>query len=251
MSDRSVHWALTINNPTSSDEETLALARGRGWEVDGQIEKGENGTSHYQLHVNCRSQQRFSAVKKVFPRAHIEKARSVVALKKYVHKEETRVAELPNSDRFVTSQKRLWDLVTSELQHDMCDKRHKIYANTDEPFDEAVFKPLDALDYAVDKLMRQGYHCVESMAVNPAVRAAWSKFWRGAVARALTDRQTDRQSASGSDTQSVTIDINATTDEDDEGSEGSGLQSSDGTEDEDECSTSEGSDDGEGSSQDS
>lgn len=82
MSDRSRYWSLTINNPTQEDEEAIALARQRGWKVEGQKEVGKEGTPHYQLCLDCSQQQRFSAVKKAFPRAHIEAAKSVVALKK-------------------------------------------------------------------------------------------------------------------------------------------------------------------------
>lgn len=82
MGDRARYWSLTINNPTPDDEERIALARQRGWRVEGQLEKGEEGTPHYQLCLDCGAQQRFSAVKKAFPRAHIEAAKSAVALKK-------------------------------------------------------------------------------------------------------------------------------------------------------------------------
>jgi len=73
MTDRATVWSVTINNPTPSDEEGIALARQRGWQVEGQKEKGSEGTEHYQLMVKT-PQVRFSAVKKAFPRGHIEAA---------------------------------------------------------------------------------------------------------------------------------------------------------------------------------
>jgi hypothetical protein len=103
MSDRSIYWSVTINNPNEGDEEAIANARQRGWIVEGQKECV--GTPHYQLCVNTRTQQRFTALKKAFPRGHIEAARNPKALKQYVHKEETRVAELPNSEKYLSSQK--------------------------------------------------------------------------------------------------------------------------------------------------
>lgn len=193
MSDRSIYWSVTINNPKTCDEENIATARTRGWIVEGQKELGENGTPHYQLAVNCKSQQRFSALKKVFPRAHIEQARNPKALKTYVHKDETRIAELPNSDRYVTSQHKLWSLVVDELQNGEADKRHRILVNDDKPYLSNIFEPLPALDYACDALIRKGYHCVETMAVNPQVRSAWKTFWSAIIARRDIDRQTDRQ----------------------------------------------------------
>ena len=117
MSERGTMWSVTINNPVKTDEECLAIAHQKGWIVKGQKEVGENGTPHYQLSVNTRTQQRFSALKKVFPRAHIEIARKPSALNKYVVKKETRVGELPNSERYVSSQTRLWELVVDELYH--------------------------------------------------------------------------------------------------------------------------------------
>jgi len=192
MSDRSIYWSVTINNPKPDDDENIATAKQRGWMVEGQKEVGENGTPHYQLAVNCKAQQRFSALKKVFPRGHIEMARNPKALKQYVHKEETRVAELPNSDKYVTSNKRLWELVVDELTTD-CDNRHRIDFNTHLPWNESRFDPLRALDYACDVLIRKGYHCVETMAVNPQVRSAWKTFWSSIIARRDIDRQTDRQ----------------------------------------------------------
>lgn len=46
-SDRSIYWSITINNPREDDEENIAVARQRGWIVEGQKEVGENGTPHY------------------------------------------------------------------------------------------------------------------------------------------------------------------------------------------------------------
>lgn len=192
MSDRSIHWSVTINNPKSDDEENIASARQRGWIVEGQKEVGENGTPHLQLLVNTRSQQRFTALKKQFPRGHIEVARNPKALKNYVHKEETRVAELSISDRYVTSQKRLWELVVDYLEGGEADKQHRITIGEDSPY-SSNFNELKAFDCAVDHIIRCGYHGVESMAVNPQVRSAWQKFCWAIVARRQQDRQTDRQ----------------------------------------------------------
>lgn len=238
MSDRAVHWSITINNPKPDDDENIAVAKQKGWEVEGQKEVGENGTPHYQLYVNTRTQQRFTALKKVFPRAHIEIARNPKATKLYCHKQETRVAELPNSDKYITSQKRLWELVSDELETDRADNRHRIDYNTHLPWNDSRFDPLKAFDYACDALIRKGYHCVETMAVNPQVRSAWKTFWSAILARRELDRQTDRQD------ELISQSVNIPTDgEDDEGrsdSEDSG--------DEEEDSDGEDNEEGEGTS---
>lgn len=192
MSERSIYWSVTINNPNSGDEECLALARQRGWIVEGQIEVGNNGTPHYQLLVNTRSQQRFTALKRVFPRGHIEAARRPSALKNYVHKTETCVSELPNSEKFISSQKQLWNLVVDELELNDADKKYRIQFAEDRSYADD-FDPLKALDYACDRLIRRCFYCVETFAVNPQVRSAWLKFWRAIVDRRQQDRQTDRQ----------------------------------------------------------
>jgi len=251
MSDRAIHWSITINNPTSSDDENLATAKGKGWVVEGQKECGKDGTPHYQLYVNTRSQQRFSALKKVFKRAHIEVCRNPKATQLYVGKQETRVADLPNSDRYITSQKRLWELVADELTSGECDKKYRIDGASGEPFSGA-FRPLDALDYACDRIIRQGFHCVESMAVNPQVRGGFAKFWGAIIDRRERDRQTDRQTALDEEEQSVTIETNADDNEEQDGSdEEGGLCEAGGEEDSQDSSEGEGSDDGEGSDEDS
>lgn len=107
-------WSITINNPTPADEEDIARARQKGWKVDGQLEKGENGTPHYQLMVSS-GQVRFSAVKKAFPRGHIEPARNAKALEQYVHKEDTKVAGLALSNDKYPSLSKFWQLVYQHI----------------------------------------------------------------------------------------------------------------------------------------
>lgn len=88
------HWSLTINNPTADDERLVATAPTQyKWikELIGQKEVGENGTEHYQLYLRT-DKVRFSQVKSVFGRAHIEPGRNVTALKNYVVKDDTAVA---------------------------------------------------------------------------------------------------------------------------------------------------------------
>lgn len=114
MQQRSTYWSVTINNPTSGDEENINQARQRGWKVEGQQETGEEGTRHYQLSVKT-PQVRFSALKKQFLRAHIEIARNPIALQQYVQKEETRTGQLPiQSDRYPSLVK-LWQLILDKL----------------------------------------------------------------------------------------------------------------------------------------
>lgn len=121
MTDRGTCWSLTINNPTDDDRQNLAMLPA-GWTVKGQEEKGEQGTLHLQLMLKT-PQVRFSAVKKHFPRAHIEKARNEVALSNYVVKSETRVSELTVDKKFL-SLPQLWTKFAEYVQQ-RCDMQKR------------------------------------------------------------------------------------------------------------------------------
>lgn len=174
-------WSVTINNPDAKDEEAINLARQKGWSVLGQLEKGENGTPHYQLAVKT-PQVRFSAVKKQFPRGHIEVARSTPALLNYVEKEATRVAALPTQQDMYPSLSKYWQLVFLHLNGlgkdglDYVDleegkvsfyreERNILYRKT----------PLSVLDEATRSLITQGYH-VEGIGGNPNTRSQWKLY---------------------------------------------------------------------------
>lgn len=202
--NRSSAWSLTINNPTSADHEEINRARQRGWKVEGQMEKGTEGTYHLQLLVRT-PQVRFSAVKKMFSRAHIEPARNVAALANYVSKEDTRVAALPTASDKYPSLSKFWDLVATNLNAghaewfpdkdgfdigtSLEEKRAILYRERKDA--DIAANPLRFLDEVTATLIAEGYH-VESMASNPSVRSAWKKFWRPICFRSMeTARQTD------------------------------------------------------------
>jgi len=182
---RATCWSVTINNPTPADEEAINLARQKGWKVEGQLEKGDGGTLHYQLAVKT-PQVRFSAVKSQFPRAHIEVARNVAALTQYVVKEDTRQQSLQSSQEMYPSLSVYWELVTTYI-----DAEYPYLTLNNEPYTLAM------LDKATGYLIAKGYH-VESIAVNPQVRASWKRFAEFLAQRsrdAYAARQ-DRQTAS-------------------------------------------------------
>lgn len=173
-------WSLTINNPTADDEECINIARQKGWKVDGQKEVGENGTPHYQLILKT-GQVRFSAVKKTFPRAHIEVARNVKALETYVHKEETREGELLQQNEFYPSLAKFWMLVFNYFNVrekyglDQDESQEGLYVMYDRrDIDDQKIR-LQMLDEAVNHLIRNGYH-VESIGINPATRSSFSRY---------------------------------------------------------------------------
>jgi len=67
---QSAYWVGTLNNPEDHEFEPhrLPFCSYAIW----QLEKGENGTSHYQFYVELSSRQRLSYWKKNLKRAHVE-----------------------------------------------------------------------------------------------------------------------------------------------------------------------------------
>lgn len=184
MTDRGNCWSITINNPVASDEEAIATARQRsGWSIVGQLEQGEGGTPHYQLMLKT-PQVRFSAVKKVFPRAHIEKARNASALTTYVQKEETRIGELIESNAMYPSLQTAFDMFEVWFTAQELDPDEYVGGQWLHVFDK----------FCAVKIV-EGY-VLETLAVNPQVRSAVKKFGlqiyqRSKARRQKTDRQTE------------------------------------------------------------
>lgn len=178
--DRATCWSITINNPVKADEENIARARQQsGWKVHGQLEKGENGTPHYQLMVTT-PQVRFSAVKKAFPRAHIEIARDRTALAKYVQKEDTRIGQIESQSMYPTHSTVMKWYGDYFLKH----------GEENGGVDNGEY--LKIFDKMCEQKIREGYY-VESLAVNPQIRSAIQKFGRAIYFREVVRRQTDRQ----------------------------------------------------------
>lgn len=186
---RACRWSVTINNPKESDEECINVARQKGWKVEGQLERGASGTPHYQLMVST-PQVRVSAVKRAFPRAHIEVARNAAALKQYVHKEETAEGSLPTQQEMYPSLSKFWDLIAEQFQQDYEAERN---GRCTDPrgLDANRWFTLSRFDKWVSELIMKGYH-VESIAVNPQTRSAWKLFGVPIIYRSVDrlDRQT-------------------------------------------------------------
>jgi len=201
MDNRATSWSVTINNPTSTDEEQIALARQKGWKVEGQLEQGTEGTPHYQLLVKT-PQVRFSAVKKAFPRGHVEQARNVSALQQYVTKSDTRLAGLPTSQEQYPSMSKLWDLITLYLNEQPFYSKHiyeqsiRIMGLVSEERGELVMSMFDS---AITHLIRQGYH-VETMAVNPQIRSCWKRYYKPIFERSAKQSCDNFQTARQTDT---------------------------------------------------
>lgn len=194
MTDRATCWSITINNPTEKDLNPTLPA---GWGVTGQMERGEvEGTEHYQAMLTT-PQVRFSAVKKIFPRAHIEVAKNRSALEKYVHKDESRISEVADRRSNIPTLFDYQHTIAKRWNDDewrqFADRGYE--ADSKRAIEDLV---LDYVDSLVSIDIENGVCGVEYIAINPMWRSAWKKFWRSMIKRErLADtRQTDRQTES-------------------------------------------------------
>lgn len=83
---RNRNYSITINNYT--DEQIKNWLKIEG-EYVFQEEKGAKGTPHLQGFHMFKSPKTFEQVKEIFPTAHIEVVRNIIAIKKYCSKEDT------------------------------------------------------------------------------------------------------------------------------------------------------------------
>ena len=178
MDNRGNCWSITINNPKESDYTQQLPA---GWALTGQLEVGKEGTPHYQGMLTT-PQIRFSAVKKVFTTAHIEKAKNKNALSKYVHKDDTRIASvgdnvsnIPTLFSYQHTVAQVWD-----------DDEWATFRDKHQEIDNKMTEGDIALNYVdllVSRDIENGACGVEYIAVNPMWRSSWKKFWRSMVVR--------------------------------------------------------------------
>lgn len=183
---RSTCWSITINNPTQADIDNTNNVS--GWkdfiEFQGQIEKGENGTEHIQGMLRTKS-VKFSVVKKHFPRAHIEVARSPAALTQYVHKEDTKLAEIPTTRCATVSDlnRIIYDIFTYHSDKEIRDTQNvdTIIGIYNQKYKDQA--GLVLLDQCVEQLIDTDYYGVEYIGANPSIRTTWKKYWSSIVRR--------------------------------------------------------------------
>ena len=189
--ERGSYWSVTLNMKSVSRqrcEDMIEQAKQANWGVQGQIEEGKEGTPHYQLLVKT-PQVRFSAVKRVFPTAHIEKARNVKALEAYVHKDEGRLELMKTIERkfvqFPEVRKKFFQWVVIEGHEQVSDYDRK----------------LSLWDEFISLSIMERIEC-DVIGVNPQYRSIIQKYWNANVYVAtqdietsIDDRQTDRQTA--------------------------------------------------------
>jgi len=174
--ERGTNWSVTLNMKNVSRatcEGMINQAKLSNWGVQGQIEEGKEGTPHYQLLVKT-PQVRFSAVKKMFPTGHIEKARNVKALEAYVHKDEGRLEEMKTIERkfvsFPEVRNKFFQWVIQEgHQHTGCYE-----------------KKLSLWDEFIGLSIEERIEC-DVVGVNPQYRSIIQRYWNSFVAVAWED----------------------------------------------------------------
>lgn len=179
MTDRATCWSITWNNPQEDEIQRIELPA--GWRLQGQLERGEQGTEHYQGML-ITPQVRFSAVKKVLPKAHIEVARNRKALEKYVNKEDTRVKKIEDVYSRIPTLFEYQIIIAEKWVEDEFVRRWKASIETDKvpDIDELAMRYIDSLVAADIESGRRG---AEFIAINPMWRASWKKFWRSIINR--------------------------------------------------------------------
>lgn len=183
------HWSITINNPTEADHQIISqLPMNKFVKLwKGQLEKGENGTEHIQGMLQTEY-IRFSAIKKLFPRAHIEKAKNVLALSNYVEKEDTRIGTIETYKAFTCSdiyeECCVFDTY-DELIEDYVKYQNKKWLKWVEDGSKGKVDDnyaLDTLDTAVANLIKKGAQ-IEFMASNPSFRTAFKTYFSAIMFR--------------------------------------------------------------------
>jgi len=178
--DRATCWSITINNPTESD--LKPSFPNNKWVMNGQMEKGKDGTEHYQGMLTT-PQVRFAQVKKAMPRAHIEVAKNRQALAKYVGKEDTRLSAVETISNNIPTLFDYQHTIAAKWDDDEFDEYQRNF-----PDDELVKLGMGEIalryvDMLIEKDIENGMCGVEYIAINPMWRAAWKRFYKSLVAR--------------------------------------------------------------------
>jgi len=179
MTDRGSCWSITIFDDAYKDASLPAK-----WTLQGQMEKcPKTGTDHFQGMLTT-PQIRFSAVKRVFPKSHIELAKNKIGLVKYVKKEDTRIQSIPDRSSDIPT---LWDYSESlamAYNEDEFIEFKKKYSDKEFSKMSTNDMLLEYIDTLVMLDIKRGERGVEFIAVNPMFRSAWKRFGMSMVFRA-------------------------------------------------------------------
>lgn len=131
MADKATWWSIT-----EFDEDYMAILEDATkfppWvaKVYGGREKcPDTQRIHFQGAIQCHGQHRFGKVKGWLPKAHIEKAKHISALKKYAMKTDTAISEkkiLENPKPFLDAEA-VCRLITSKVKDRQTDRQDQFW----------------------------------------------------------------------------------------------------------------------------
>lgn len=190
-------WIITLNNPTEEEKTSWKQIRLNHFvkEALGQIEVGENGTPHIQGYIRTDS-VRFSQIKKLFPRAHIEGAKNAIAARQYCQKQETRVEDLPVTEINTSIHRAVYNETLKWFQVNLFDTAGNQVRWASPPTQEyanyimlqqASWLEPETREYIYDRavsgLIRSGLKHIEFIAVNQITRSAFIKYFPALIYR--------------------------------------------------------------------
>lgn len=194
-------WCITYwltEGRTIDTLEGLVQQMPQDWSLEGQIEQGVDSQQqlHAQLYLKT-PQCRGTRVTKFFPNCYIDEAKNPFALQKYVHKEDTRVAEF----KTVENRSPQWHVVRDRFyEWYVAEHTDQLMFNVD---DEEKLKYWDRF---IGLSLEEGMN-VDVIGVNPQYRSCILRYWTNMIRRVSknpsssidkkTDRQTDSQSPGG------------------------------------------------------
>jgi len=163
-------WCITMwltDGRTIDTLDQYVQAMPTNWHVEGQIEQGHDSQDRLHAQLFLKTEQtRGTKVQKYFPECYLDEARNPFALKNYVHKKDTRVAEF----KTVENRSPQWSVVADRFfEWIVSDRPRAINAQTD---DERMAYWDEFIGLSIQEGMR-----VEIIGVNPQYRSCVMRYW--------------------------------------------------------------------------
>lgn len=193
---KTTRWCITYwltDTRTLDDLDTCIQQMPTDWHLEGQIEQGVDSQQklHAQLFLKT-PQTRGTKIAKIFKNCYIDEARNPFALQNYVHKTDTRVAEL----KTVENRSPQWHVVVDAFADWLVREEFHIHASSFGPPDQD--ERLRLWDQFILQSLMEDMR-VDVIGVNPQYRSCIAKYWKAYIHLALrrqVDRQTNRQTNS-------------------------------------------------------
>lgn len=175
---KTTKWCLTYwltEDRTIDTLKNLTEHMPTNWKLEGQIEQGldQEDKLHAQLMLHTEH-TRGTKVGKYFPNTYIAEARNKFALKSYVHKEVTRVAEF----KTVENRSPSWPVVRNKFYEWYC-ANHDVTLKVDEQDRYAYW------DIFIGRSMEEGME-VDLIGVNPQYRSCINRYWSNMIRKEMS-----------------------------------------------------------------